>query len=639
MDLRFALLREADGLFSVHPQVDGAEQESFAFDFEIRAVAGALQRIEEGISSRDDLNEIGSRLWHAICPRAIRELITRAVANEEPVTLRLDLPVEGQLDGLPWEALFDISMNQPLGCAKSFVLMRTPPCDAPLKAWKRTRTGAVRVLVVVPEASNLRVDYEVTNLERLARSLTDDRITMEVLSGRVTIDVLDRKLAQESWDILHFIGHGNSDADGEVSIRLNGDERDSERWLDALTFAQLVANRHLQLAFLNCCLGAAPAKSRTLSGLGPHLARTARVPAIVAMRYEILDSDSIRFAETFYRELLSGEAPGRVDKAVQSGRWALLINPGELTRGFATPVVYLEQGREQLFDVAEVIGRVVLNRHLVDLPRKLLNKFNEGLCIPFIGPGLHAADLQRHPGAPACAPSLFQVVKTMADESDYPERAEVTFAETAGDGFVIGIMARVFQHYQRVNGRPDLIKKLRKVCQRDTVPEAIARIAAWTAPGYIYSHFDGLLEEALERSGKRPRSVNTFGKDVAAKANPLLLNLRGTFREAVVLTERDHESRMEELAKADPDVVDLLAGEQDRAVLFIGVSPRDPIVRRICSKHLERTEGTMQGPRFFVIPQPSPPDEAYWQTFDIHWITADPLDVVETLSAAGERNR
>ena len=123
------------------------------------------------------------------------------------------------------------------------------------------------------------------------------------------------------------------------------------------------------------------------------------MPAVVAMRYEIPDRVALRFADEFYRMLLTGPQPGRVDQAVESARSLIYGNEPGTLRGFITPVLYLAEGHERLFVLAppsRSVAPVVTElgsapRRDVILPDDLLDALRENRCIPVIGPGLFTA--------------------------------------------------------------------------------------------------------------------------------------------------------------------------------------------------------------------------------------------------------
>jgi hypothetical protein len=82
------------------------------------------------------------------------------------------------------------------------------------------------------------------------------------------------------------------------------------------------------------------------------------------------------------------------------------------------------------------------------------------------------------------------------------------------------------------------------------------------------------------------------------------------------------------------DVVDLVR-QMGRSFLFLGVSPRDQLARRL-SCLLETGEASMQGPCFFVSREATEVDTAYWRSFNVLWIREEPATVIEALTARME---
>jgi hypothetical protein len=173
------------------------------------------------------------------------------------------------------------------------------------------------LLAVVPEGSGLGIEQELSSLNRVVKLVENLRISD--LRGRVTPNAIQQRLGETQPNIFHFVGHGELDSTGGVTIRLNSEEGGQEEfWAQAEQFSSIFAKSSIRLAVLNCCYGGRSART-SLSGLGPLLLRRG-VPAIVAMNYPIADSAAQSFSEFFYNALLKGENGGRVDIAIQHTR-------------------------------------------------------------------------------------------------------------------------------------------------------------------------------------------------------------------------------------------------------------------------------------------------------------------------------
>ena len=81
-------------------------------------------------------------------------------------------------------------------------------------------------------------------------------------------------------------------------------------------------------------------------------------------------------------------------------------------------------------------------------------------------------------------------------------------------------------------------------------------------------------------------------------------------------------------------MVDLVR-QMGRSLLFLGVSPRDMLVRRLTCL-LETGEASMQGPCFFVSREATEVDASYWKPFNVLWLHEEPVTVIEALTARME---
>ena len=64
-------------------------------------------------------------------------------------------------------------------------------------------------------------------------------------------------------------------------------------------------------------------------------------------------------------------------------------------------------------------------------------------------------------------------------------------------------------------------------------------------------------------------------------------------------------------------VADLARKTVGRSLLYLGVSPRDLLIRRLT--RALRGNGRNQGPMFFVRPEQSVED-AYWDDYNVQWL-------------------
>ncbi|HEY2155054.1 MAG TPA: CHAT domain-containing protein [Isosphaeraceae bacterium] len=402
------------GGYVVRLEWDGNEPAEEAFDGDplgSATIAEALRSIDAGRDEKEHLKIVGLQLWEGLMTGSVRDLFRAAwrlgLADGRMFHVRLTLPPE--LEGLPWEALYNEEENGFLAAREQYCVIRTGSCHfLPALA----RGGDPRppgILLVVPKGSGLDLSRETQTIRSLAEVL-GGAVRVGVLDDSVTLGRLGEEIERGGWDAVHFAGHGRLDAKRGAEIRLN-DNEGAAHWVDADLFATAFNKGRVRLVVLNCCRGASASGSRIVAGLGPSLVGR-RVVAVVAMRYEIGDDAALCFAERFYRVLLTGPQPGRVDLAIEAARVAVFQNPsGESQRGFVTPALYLAPGGETVLDLPR---RGPAPRHgpiatatathaaagppapaPAGLPDGLLEAIRDRRCIPVLWVGLISGEAAR----------------------------------------------------------------------------------------------------------------------------------------------------------------------------------------------------------------------------------------------------
>jgi len=641
---RFDIVAAGEGVYHVRFRAGDEQPSAVPLNLELfksTRMRDLSSRLEVGSCNNAELAELGTHLWNALRPG---EIAARISSIRESHSISLAYPDHPDINRLPWEAMFDEQRSVYLATdlrRPFFRSLATNAVEVP-----RERSGPLKMLVVVPEGSQLDTTSELTRLRAAARKLGKQRIDIDVIDGVVTDDRI-RNAVVPGYDIFHFIGHSRlNEVTGGIDVRINREDGDRERMLDANQFAALLVDSQVRLAVFNSCESAWTTAAH-LSGLGRQLSLLAGIPAIIAMRYSIDDVSSTRFSDTFYRALFSLSTPGRVDYAMQKARDALYTGARpDSIRSFITPVLHLAEGGEQLFRperLAELERPIIIggdDREQIKVPKQmieLIKLIREGRCVPVIGTGLDPPAMRD--ALPVTPPTLLRLVTELASDGCYPDEKEIEFASE----FAPYIYPRVFQYYVSENKRYKLVEWLHAHCAAESPSPVMSRIASWNAPGIVYTHFDGLMEEALKRGNRLYRPLDISHQSLAstsevtpgvASSRLLLFNLRGTLSDeaSLILTEVDHERLYDELAKASAEVSGLFKGALGRSVLLIGVSPMDPAVRRLARLFLDTRQSTStQGPRYFVTTHASAGDRAYWKDFDVQWIDADPWRFVEAV--------
>src|SRR5882762_4342300 len=298
--------------------------------------------------------EFGGKLFGAIFSgemiAQLRGSMEQASDKDHGLRIRLRLTDVPALADLPWEFLYDANQNHFLTTSSETPVVRfldLPQRIAPLRV-----ALPLRVLVTIASPRNLkRLDTD-GEWERLQESLGDllkgGQLVIERLPA-ATLDALRLRARGAPFHVFHFIGHGGFDEAAQDGVLQFEDESGmSYPVRGEMLGMQLHDHRSLRLAVLNACEGARSSRQDPFSGVAQSLLQQ-RVPAVIAMQFEISDAAAKVFALEFYRAVAEGNP---VDAAVCESRKALFKE--EFGQEWATPVLYMRSQEGQLFELQAV---------------------------------------------------------------------------------------------------------------------------------------------------------------------------------------------------------------------------------------------------------------------------------------------
>jgi hypothetical protein len=649
-----------EGRWTVELRTAGSEPVSAPFELDLAPegqTARDLEAITKNTCTLADIKNLGSELWSRLLGGPLEKAwdqVRRQCRLREGSILKVRLSLPPQLESLPWEAVWDFDESS-LATSPVATFVRSPAAQE-LPPHRSAGGAPLKMLVVIPEGSGLRTSSEWEKIRQSALA-AGDRVKIQSLDGKVTLDRLAKAL-RETWDIVHFIGHGQLDAQGRGELRLNrespaeeadsGVKSDGADWTSADLFARQFLRNPAQLVAVNCC-HAGGIDPQALSSLGGSLAR-ARIPAVLLMRYAIHDSAAADFSAAFYRELFSGAQPGRVDLATQEGRATLerTYRDGDRVRSAIAPALYLAAGCEQLFVLPALakpkpqdgVSLVTVIDERID--RRLVRAIERRCCLPILGPGILAAGAQRGDQVP---PSPAGLAQKLAELSQFPGRERITpLTESMADWLMPVVFERVCQHFESTadGERHDLVEAVQEVYRDLVSTAALRQIASWNVPGVVYSYIDGLLEKSLQ--GQPGRNLRVVQSEelregmLPGNGELLLMNLRGSYMtpSSMVLTEQDQDRLLDRMGVISSFVADLMNRIEGCNLLFLGVSARDPLVRALARRLLREDVARYRGTAFFICDHTTAADRAYWHQFmRLEWIELDLDTVVAGLTAAG----
>ena len=306
-------------------------------------------------SVRFELAETGARLFQALFSGQIRDLFERSLGRIEDnpeVGLRIvlrfdpDQPESSRLAALPWELLYRKDQRQFINFSRKSPVVRS--LNVPRSLPPRLEPP-VRILVATASpAGHSPLDTE-RELRRIEDALGPVANAKKSILLNVTPEALRARLLEETFHVLHFIGHGTFDAASGQGSLLFEDGAGGERRVTGPVMADLVRDfTSLRLVFLNACRTAELSDAvDPFAGLAAALVM-AGVPAVLGMQIPISDAAAIAFSGMFYQRLAAGDP---IDTATVEGRMAVhLKDPG--SQEWATPVLFLRTQDGRLFDPA-----------------------------------------------------------------------------------------------------------------------------------------------------------------------------------------------------------------------------------------------------------------------------------------------
>ncbi|HEX6778161.1 MAG TPA: CHAT domain-containing protein [Ktedonobacterales bacterium] len=310
-------------------------------------------RVYRGAQSPEEhvVQQFGQRLFEALFAGDVRRLYDASAAHaaEHGQGLRLRLRIGApELAALPWEFLYDPLQREYMCFLPDTVIVRYLEVAQPIPPFHIE--PPLRVLAMIADPSDQARLNVLDEKQRLLNALAPLEqlgiLKLRWVEGQRVHD-LHQALLQRDWHIFHFIGHGAFDPNQQEGVLALANEQGKTRLLSATALARLLAQRpSLRLVVLNSCQGAAGSRHDIFSSTAATLA-SKRIPAVLAMQYEISDQAAIDFTRGFYNSLAVGLP---VDSAVTQARTAISVGTAR-TLEWVTPVLYLRASTGVLFEV------------------------------------------------------------------------------------------------------------------------------------------------------------------------------------------------------------------------------------------------------------------------------------------------
>lgn len=341
----------------VQLRVRGSRGESLApqslGDVDVARLTGFTNGVRRAVAAGQALPEHvlaeAHALHAAVFKGPIAELVARlgeaARGDGGRLLVRLT-SADPDLQRVPWEAMCRPGTSREfVGASPELQLVRGVHSSDPFEPREIRR--AVRLLAIVPLGEEDRLSsLRIALAESVASGALEwlPPIAGAQATGTRLLELLRRS---EAPHIIHWIGHGGLDAQGNPQLQLGDDGSGEDKFLLAETLAQELRGAvggSLRLVVLEACSGAKPGVHASAAHILARSGAEAVVAHLWPVRAEVARDTSVEF----YRALTApvGGA-GDVSLGLQAARRALVDRGAEVF----SPVLHLRGTSAQVFDV------------------------------------------------------------------------------------------------------------------------------------------------------------------------------------------------------------------------------------------------------------------------------------------------
>jgi CHAT domain-containing protein/thiol-disulfide isomerase/thioredoxin len=295
--------------------------------------------------------EAGGRLFDAVFSGVVGECLRRSsdAASSEQAALRIRLRLADcqELAVLPWELLYDRSDDWFLALSDRTPVIRY--VQLPERLRPVPVTLPLRILVIKSEPADwpsLDLAAEWSRIAQALEQLTGAGLITYTELPAPTLGELRRALQDDTFHVLHYMGHGAFDPRAGGTLQFTDRAGYSTPVTASDLGIMLRDHTSLRAAVINACEGGRTDPTDPFAGVADTLVRRG-VPAVIAMQFEVSDYAAAEFASALYGALASAWP---IDSAVAEARKAMYaVSPLE----WATPVLYLRADDARLFDIPQ----------------------------------------------------------------------------------------------------------------------------------------------------------------------------------------------------------------------------------------------------------------------------------------------
>jgi len=347
-DFDLHLSGKASNLYRAAAVIDGSVAAEQVFELrtgELKVLEG-MRRLEESAiepSKKETFHEeFGMELYNKVFTAELGDCFNSSLEDAQEngrglrICLRFDEDAQ-DIAAMPWEFLND--GDGFLVARRETLISRLPPEIR--KTMSSPLTSILRMLVIVsspndPEIAPLNTELEQeVILEAVDKLYRDHRMEVDFAED-ASFETIQSYLTETDYHIVHFTGHGAYKND--KGCLLLETEDGGARAVDSGTIVEMLSGQGVRLVVLSACQSGKKSSKEAYADIASNLAK-AKIPAVLAMQYPILDKSATKLASVLYQALASGKP---VDLALTEARTGM--KNAEKSNGidFATPILYLQ---------------------------------------------------------------------------------------------------------------------------------------------------------------------------------------------------------------------------------------------------------------------------------------------------------
>jgi hypothetical protein len=300
----------------------------------------------------EEVREFGQKIFDLVFKREVLDKYNKclglAQGSSDKIRIRLAITIlTDDLLTIPWEYLHN---------GDNFLLNEDHTILRVIDELADRKTSPLpiqRLLVVManpgsqnPASSTYPPFDAETHRSQLEQKLHDlgGGLHWEVLMS-ADKDKLEKKIRDEAFDALYFVGHGTfmKTRQGQLILEKNNNQPDP---LDASLLALWLAARkgddRVRFVYLNSCSTSKTDDTNPFAGVAQRLMRDGKIDAAVAMQTDVLQSAALPIAIGFFDELRRGQSP---EQAMSLARFKAGDN-----HSWGVPVLYGHLGGAEEFE-------------------------------------------------------------------------------------------------------------------------------------------------------------------------------------------------------------------------------------------------------------------------------------------------